>query len=280
MNRKELKQRGKAAFKANYWKSVLVAFLLTIAVGGFSVGNSANSVDTESVEELFDPGSTYSQDLAEATDLSSALNEQGIDADFSSLLGEQATVTAEETATPLLKDAGVLAGFGGISFLLSLFLLGPLEISCRNFFKKNLREPAELEALNAGFVPKYWHNLAVMLVRNIFQFLWTLLLIIPGLIMSYAYAMTPYLAADHPELGAKATIDLSRDMMKGHKWELFVLDLSFLGWILLSIITLGIVEVFYAGPYMASTHAAFYKELCGQTSAPTDVVEADLPAEA
>ena len=131
-----------------------------------------------------------------------------------------------------------------------------------------------------GFVPKYWHNLATMLLKTIFQFLWFLLLIIPGVVMSYAYAMTPYLAADHPELGAKETIDLSRNMMKGHKWELFVLDLSFLGWIILSVLTLGILEVFYTGPYMASTHAAFYKELCGQTSAPTDVVEADLPAEA
>ncbi|MBO7689462.1 MAG: DUF975 family protein [Clostridia bacterium] len=281
MNRAAIKQRGKAAFKANYWKTVLVAFLLSLALGTYGA-SASSSVDTDELQEAFDMNPTQGV-TSEAADPYAALEGQGIDADFSSLFQGQETYTPQTRAAQLKESiqVGSIAGLGGIATLLTIFLLGPLEVGCKNFLKKNLNTPAELDAMNTAFVPKYWHNLATQLLRRIFVFLWSLLLIIPGIIMSYAYEMTPYILNDHPELGAKETIDLSRTMMKGHKWELFVFDLSFIGWWILSIITLGIADIFYVHPYYANSHAAFYENLKAQTASdPAAPVVSDIPEEA
>lgn len=280
MNRAAIKKRGKAAFKANYWKTVLVAFLLALALGTLGA-NVSTSVDKDEVNQILNGDPAAQSVTYETTNPFASLDGQGMDADFSALLQGQETYSVPSKAEQLMETVhvGSIAGLGGLSLLLTIFLFGPLEVSCRNFLKKNLNSPAELDELNAGFVPKYWHNLATMLLRKVFVFLWSLLFIIPGIIMSYAYEMTPYILNDHPELGAKEAIDRSRTMMKGHKWELFVLDLSFIGWLILSILTLGIVGIFYVNPYYNSSHAAFYEALKAQTTIdPTPVT--DLPAEA
>lgn len=279
MNRQAIKARGKAAFKANYWKTVLVAFLLSLALGSYGA-SASSSVDTSEFEEILN-GEPSQSVTYETTDPFASLDEQGIDADFSELLQGQETYTVPSKADQLKEtiSVGSLTGLGGLSLLLTIFLLGPLEVGCRNFLKKNLAAPAELDAMNTAFVPKYWHNLATQLLRRIFTALWTLLLIVPGIIMSYAYEMTPYILNDEPGLGAKETLDRSRTMMKGHKWELFVLDLSFIGWFLLSIVTLGIAHVFYVQPYYESSHAAFYESLKAQES-PAPEAPVDLPVEA
>ena len=90
--------------------------------------------------------------------------------------------------------------------------------------------------------------------------LWSLLLIIPGIVKYYAYAMTPYIMAEKPNLSINEAITKSREMMKGHKWQLFWLDVSFTGWMLLSILTLGIALVF-VWPYYSAARAEFYKEI-------------------
>ena len=95
---------------------------------------------------------------------------------------------------------------------------------------------------------------------NIFIFLWTLLLIVPGIIMSYAYAMTPYIMKDNPEMGAMECIKKSKAMMNGYKWKLFLLDLGFIGWILLACITFGIYGLWLT-PWMQTSRAKFYEEL-------------------
>lgn len=280
MNRATLKQRGKTAFKANYWKTVLVAFLLSLALGSYGASVS-NSVDTDELEEILNGDTTQSVSY-ETVDPYAELYGEGIDADFSSIVQGRETYEAPSKAAQLKEtvQVGSVAGFGGLSLLLTIFLLGPLEVGCRNFLKKNLNAPAELDAMNTAFVPKYWHNLATMLVKRIFILLWTLLFIIPGLIMSYAYEMTPYILNDNPDLGAKETLDRSREMMKGHKWELFVLDLSFIGWFLLSIVTFGIADIFYVHPYYTSTHAAFYEALKAQETGIPTPADTDLPVEA
>ena len=77
----------------------------------------------------------------------------------------------------------------------------------------------------------------------------------------YSYRMVPYIIKDNPELSATEVITRSREMMNGNKWRAFLLDLSFIGWILLCVITLGIAAFFWVGPYMSSTDAALYLEL-------------------
>lgn len=103
-------------------------------------------------------------------------------------------------------------------------------------------------------------NFTTMLLVDIYTVLWSLLLVIPGIIKSYSYAMVPYLLKDDMTLENNAAIEKSMEMMQGYKMKLFLLDLSFLGWYLLSILTCGIA-VFWVEPYQLTARAAFYEDL-------------------
>ncbi len=98
------------------------------------------------------------------------------------------------------------------------------------------------------------------LLRYVYIFLWTLLLIIPGIVKSYSYSMTPYILKDDPTIKYNAAIEKSMQMMSGNKMKLFLLDLSFIGWGILCIFTLGIGFLFLT-PYMETAHAHFYNDL-------------------
>lgn len=100
----------------------------------------------------------------------------------------------------------------------------------------------------------------LMILISIFTFLWSLLLIIPGIIKAYSYSMSWFVLADRPDLTANEARKRSMYLMKGHKWRLFCLDFSFIGWYLLSILTLGILS-FWVLPYHMTARAEFYQEL-------------------
>ena len=100
----------------------------------------------------------------------------------------------------------------------------------------------------------------LMILIDIFVFLWSLLLIIPGIIKAYSYSMSWFVLADRPDLTANEARKRSMYLMKGHKWRLFCLDFSFIGWYLLSILTLGILS-FWVMPYHLTARAEFYQEL-------------------
>jgi len=99
-----------------------------------------------------------------------------------------------------------------------------------------------------------------MLLVGIYTFLWSLLLVVPGIVKSYSYKMTPYILADNPDLKYDAAIERSMALMKGHKMRLFLLDLSFIGWVILCLLTAGIGFIFLA-PYVETAHANFYDDL-------------------
>lgn len=101
------------------------------------------------------------------------------------------------------------------------------------------------------------------ILMGVFVFLWSLLLIIPGIIAAYRYRMAFYILFDNPEVGALQAISMSKEMMRGHKLELFVLDLSFIGWLILVPLTLGILGL-WVTPYMTATEANFYDSLNGR----------------
>ena len=103
-------------------------------------------------------------------------------------------------------------------------------------------------------------NVWGMFLVGLYATLWSFLLIVPGIIKFYAYAMTPYILIDNPELPANQAIYLSKKMMKGHKFDLFILQLSFVGWVFLSIFTLGI-GLLWVIPYMMTAQAAFYQDI-------------------
>ena len=106
----------------------------------------------------------------------------------------------------------------------------------------------------------YWHNVWVIFLMMLKIALWTLLFIIPGIYKAIQYSMTPYIAVEHPELSASEAIAMSRRMTNGHIFDLFLLGLSFIGWIILSMFTIGIGYC-WLFPYMYTTYAAYYSDL-------------------
>lgn len=113
---------------------------------------------------------------------------------------------------------------------------------------------------------QYGRMLGASLLVVVLTFLWSLLLIIPGIVKGYSYALTPYLVHDHPEMSEYDCLKRSQQMMKGYKWKLFLLDLGFIGWILLGCITLGI-GLLWVNPYMETAHAEFYERRKGLETA-------------
>ena len=97
-------------------------------------------------------------------------------------------------------------------------------------------------------------------LRGLYVFLWSLLFVIPGIVKSYSYAMTPFIMAENPDMTANEAITASRELMDGHKGELFILDLTFFGWMLLNTLTLGLGSL-ALNPYMNAARAAFYKDI-------------------
>lgn len=153
-----------------------------------------------------------------------------------------------------------LSYYGAVVLL--IFVAFPLAIGFAYTFLKLLNESDSNltgNMFNIGF-NDYWHHVGVYLLYVIKVFLWTLLLIVPGIIKSFSYAMTPYIVIDHPEYTASEAIAASESMMKGNKWRLFVLELSFIGWGLLAILTCGI-GFLWLTPYMQTTLAAFYNDV-------------------
>ena len=110
----------------------------------------------------------------------------------------------------------------------------------------------------------YLRIFLTLLLVQIYTILWMLLLIIPGLVKCYSYSMTSFILKDNPEMKYDAAINESMRMMQGHKMKLFLLDLSFIGWFFLSILTLGIGFLFLQ-PYMSTAHAHFYEDLKTET---------------
>lgn len=130
---------------------------------------------------------------------------------------------------------------------------------CMIYLKLTKKESIEVGDLFSGFNATgkaLWLNILI----SIFTFLWTCLLIIPGIIKQYSYSMAFYILADNPELTAREALSKSKEMMNGHKWDLFVLQISFFWWYLLSGITLGIASI-YVVPYISETTANFYNSI-------------------
>ncbi len=176
------------------------------------------------------------------------------------------TVSTGQSVGEMSQDAGfilsVVAGTTSVvALLLNTFVFKPLEIGGRQFFLNNSEGRGNINDFLQGFKVNYLNNVLTMFLRDLFVALWTLLFIIPGIVKMYAYSLVPYILAENPEMSGTEAIKLSNEMMKGHKWKAFVLDLSFLGWLLLSVLTLGLVGIFFANPYVYATDAELYKAI-------------------
>ena len=110
------------------------------------------------------------------------------------------------------------------------------------------------------------------LLVTLYTVLWMLLFIIPGIVAAFRYSMTFYILAENPELSASEAINRSKELMDGNKWRFFCLGASFIGWIILTLFTLGIGNLFL-NPYMQAAHAAFYRDI----TAPLAEKENNIP---
>lgn len=138
-------------------------------------------------------------------------------------------------------------------------------------------DPVEISTLFKGFT-MMGKAIKLFLWMFLFIYLWMLLFIIPGIIKGYSYSMAYYILAENPDMKAKDAITESKIIMQGHKWELFVLELSFILWILLSIVTLGIAMI-YVEPYMQLTFTNFYHNIKRQPAPVAEEVIAEPVAE-
>lgn len=228
-DRIELKEKAKVSFRANYWKCVLIGVIMNVVGAGAGAGGGNIEV-----------------------------NLNNSDISFISM----------SDMTPIFAILGtVVIGAVVVSLVASIFLINPLRAGCLAFMRRNAEAPAELDVIGEGF-KQYKKVVVTMFFADLYIFLWSLLLIIPGIVKSYSYRMVPYLVVDHPELSRQEILAMSEEMMRGNRWAAFVLDWSFFGWNLLSAFTLGLVGVFYAGPYQHQTNANLYLEL-SRTDRPT-----------
>lgn len=165
-----------------------------------------------------------------------------------------------------LLIAGGVSSIPVAGSVLAIIITYPLAYGFAILFLNLFREgkPIDIGKLFDGFKDfgRVWGTLILVAIYTI---LWTCLLIIPGIVKSYSYALTPFILKDEPELKYNAAIEKSMRMMDGYKMKLFLLDLSFIGWMILSILTLGIGLLFLQ-PYMNTARAAFYEDLKAELS--------------
>ena len=148
-----------------------------------------------------------------------------------------------------------------VGFLIALCILLPMRYTYKQLFLEFKRgERDNMVGRLFGFFKHYTTAFATAFMVALYTFLWSLLLVIPGIIKAISYSQTYYIAKDYPEYSVDQCIEASMAMMRGHKGEYFMLFLSFIGWILLGILTCGIA-LLWVCPYMEVTFAHYYEDL-------------------
>ncbi len=173
------------------------------------------------------------------------------------LVGMRSLVGTDEVAVVVL-----LLGFLGLLCLFQIFVVGVCRtVIIRMFLEGRCYEKVPGQRIWFLLRVRKWGHVAVVnLVKGIFLFFWGFT-VIGGIVKSYSYHLVPYLLAENPAMKTLEAITLSRRLMKGHKWECFVLELSFLGWDLLGILTLGVSDILFSAPYKMAVMAEYYARL-------------------
>lgn len=272
--RKNVKQKGKKSFFGNYWKCVLVALILTVAIGtaGSSASTMGSSIGT--VYNLMIKDTSSTSDVGDDLDdlIGEDLGDTDIDIEFDPGTGVTTHITEDDD-----EFTGVLGGaliamavifffimmiVTAISVVFRYFVLAPFEYGCRKYFRKNLDEPAKLSNIVYVFSSKHYKKVVLTaFLKDLFIYLWSLLFIVPGIIKSYEYRLVPYIVSEDPTMNFRDALAESKKLMKGNKWRSFVFDLSFIGWDLLSVLSFGLAGIFFVEPYKASADAALYESI-------------------
>lgn len=165
-----------------------------------------------------------------------------------------------------------------IGICAALLLTNVVIVGKNRYFLENREHKTDIMQLFYGFKNgRYSTNVWIMFMRDVYIFAWSLLFWIPGIIKGYSYMLVPYILAENTQLDRRRVFELSQEMMRGHKWEAFVLNLSFLGWHILSAMTMGLLSMLYVNPYMEATYAEFYSAIKAEAKAKGIVHEGELP---
>lgn len=232
-DRKLYKKRGKEAFQRNYWMCVVAALIIALLCDGMITAVFSAKDAKQYVPQISERINYTENNGAE-------LNEYRYEYENNT----------RSTAN------------SGLWFVLGIFVFGVMNIGGRRFFINNRYGNGQLNDLFAYFKDgNYLEHVWTMFALKLQVALWSLLLVVPGIIKGYEYYMVPYIAAENPGMKKKEVFALSRQITTGHKWELFVFDLSFLGWGILSALTANILGVLYVFPYKKAAGAEVYHAL-------------------
>ena len=251
--RKELKQRAKEALQRNYWRIVLVAFLAVILGGGFPAAASAGGGGSSeaSTQQIKTAVVTDDMEISIYENTSETVDDIVVEDDI------DAVTVIMIFAIIIIVALCVFA----VAYALMAFLYNPFYTGVCRFMLKSVDDQVEVKEIAYGFDHSYKNVVKTMFHADLRVLAWSLLFIIPGIYKKYQYRMVAYILAEHPDVDYREALRMSSDIMNGEKWHAFVLDLSFIPWRILGMITCGIVSAFYVNPYIYLTNAALYREL-------------------
>lgn len=146
-----------------------------------------------------------------------------------------------------------------VALCVQILVTNVIKVGGCRYYMENREHKTSVAQVFYGFCDgRYGNNIWIMFLKEVYIFAWSLLFVIPGIVKSYSYMMIPYILAENPDISRERAFQISNQMMDGHKMEAFTLDLSFIGWNLLSLISFGIGGIFYVNPYIDATHTEFY----------------------
>lgn len=247
-SRVALKQDAKSFLRKFYWPAFFVCLLTTLLTGGGSSG--ANSNEYQDQESRFGE-TTVVDDIADYVPFETD--------------NQVVRFATRRFNSPLLFLTGGALILTSLLIAILLITVGfAVEVGQSRFFLKAFDGEVYVRNLFSTFnSQEYLPIVKTQFLKNVYIFLWTLLLIIPGIIKSYEYRFVPYILAENPLLSSEAVLARSKEITDGHKMEIFVLDLSFIGWYLLGGLAFGIGG-FFVDPYAEATNARLYEELTGR----------------
>ncbi len=232
-DRPTLKLRAKEVLRTTYWMSFLATFIYGIVMGAFSGGSAASNSDN--IHWSTNGGLFYN---GHAT---------------------QELTRLVMAVMPFLIAGATVASLIGIVY--AAFVGNMAEIGKNRFFTLCRYNTVNIEEMLFGFKNgKYMSNVKTMFLRGLYTFLWSLLFVIPGIIKGYSYWMMPYILAENPNISTDRAFDISMRTTQGEKWEMFVLDLSFIGWYILGGLACG-VGILFVRPYHEAAKAELYGAL-------------------
>lgn len=230
--RKELKTKAKMLVKRHYWWMVLISLIITFVSGSGAGSGAASSSDRDT------------------SSITEAVNNI-----------QSGSTSATTVLMVVIGVAVFLIIFIAIFALIRAFVLNPIYVGCLRYILNAREGRASFNDVVFAFTHSYLNIVKVMFLRDLKVSLWTLLLVIPGIVKSYEYTMVPYILAENPLLDSRRVFELTKVMTNNDKMNIFVLTLSFLPWELLSVVTCLIVGLFWVNPYVNATMAELYIEL-------------------